>query len=542
MASDEVRRGVRTAALWTVGGILGSRLLGVVRQVVISSVFGDSASGVLRVALHIPDLIFYLVAGGAIRSGFMPVFVDLETKGRDDPELRHRAWWLFSAVITGVLTLALVLVALAELAAPLLVLPLAGRAHDLPWIGGRFAPAGAVGLTDSELAEAIRLTRILLPAQVCLLVGGVLSAALNALRRFEVTSLVPGFYNCIEIGAVVWLGQPERLGLAGAAWGFVVGAFFGHLVWQAWELWRVGRAAGVTYRPVFALRDATVQRVLRLAWPIMLGLCAAEVNLKVSSAVIAQFGSGAIAWFDNATRLARLPDGLFGAGLGLALFPFLSELASRGEMDRFRAQSEHILRLATVCAVPAAAAMMIVPLPLVDALYGHGNYIAAVPDTAALLPWCSISIVPITLAVVMTRAFYAVEDSLTPLKVGAASVAFGIVANILFGRWFGLVGPPLALGLTSLANLIGLAWIYGRRIGYRAGGKMAAVAGASLAAAVVAGFAARGFASLEVGHRYLAAVGVVVVVGLVYLPLLRLMRVEEAADLFGLLRRRRPSR
>lgn len=543
MASDapvsDVRGSVRSAALWTVSGILGSRVLGVVRQTVVSAVFGASTAGVLRVALNIPDLIFYLVAGGAIRSGFMPVFIDLETKGRDDPALRQRAWRLFSAVITGILVVAGGLVLLAHLFAPWLILPLAGRAQDLPLIGHWFGVQSG-GLTDTEVAEAVRLTRLLMPAQICLLVGGVLAAALNALERFEVTSLVPGYYNIVMIGAVVWLGQPERLGLAAAAWGLVLGACTGHFVWQAFELWRVGRAEGAYYRPILAWRDPEVQRVLRVAWPIMLGLCAAEVNLKVSSAVIARFGSDAVSWFDNASRLARLPDGLFGAGLGLALFPFLSKLASRGEMDRFRAESEHILKLACLCAMPCFAMMLVSPLPLTGALYAYGNYLPSVAPTAALLPWCAVSILPITLTVVMTRAFYAVEDSQTPLRIGAVAVAFGVVCNVLFGSWFGYIGPPLAMGVTSLVNLVGLGHAYRRRIGYADLAGLSRMTLLCLLAAVLAAGLGAAVAALLPGWGYPPVALVVLAVNaVVYLGALRLLGVREVQTVFALARRRR---
>ncbi|MCZ7599256.1 MAG: hypothetical protein M5U09_18290 [Gammaproteobacteria bacterium] len=191
-----------------------------------------------------------------------------------------------------------------------------------------------------------------MPAQIFLLLGGLLSGTLDSLKQFKVSSLVPNFYNLAIILAMVLFGQ--RYGVQTAAWGTVFGAFFGHFVWQWWSLARHGKAYGFRYVPSLQIRDPDVQRVIRIAAPIILGLCVAEINLKITGWVIAWFGESARNWLDNASASRGCPTASSAPGSGIALFPYLSEMAAAGKVDEFRKQAERILRLGLVCSIPCA--------------------------------------------------------------------------------------------------------------------------------------------------------------------------------------------
>lgn len=526
--AGDTRRAVIRASLVTVTGILGSRVLGLVRVQVLSAQFGAADAGALRAAFDLPDLLFYLVAGGALRSGFVPVFTELLTKGRDDPRQWQRAWWLFSVLVTLVAVISGVLVTLGVVFADALTAPMTGR-----WSGEGYSPE-ATQLT-------IFLTRIVLPAQLFLLVGGVFTGALDALKQFTVSAAVPNFYNLSIIGAMLLLGH--RYGVASAAYGTVFGAFVAHFLWQGWALWRHARPYGITYRPVLVVRDELVLRVLKVAGPIVLGLCVAEINLKVSGWVVAPFGERARAWFDNASRIARLPDGIFGAGLGVALFPYLSQLAVEGRVEEFRRQAEHTLRLALVCAMPCAALLACGAHPIVGVLFGHGRF---GPDdvvaTSQMLPLFALGVVPITLQVVVTRAFYANEDSLTPVRVGALAVVIGVGLNLLLGKLIGRLGPPLALSLTSALNVLGLLWLYGRRFGYADAPRLVQVSVVSFLAAVATGAVIAAVLAVPqlqtLGHlpRTLLATALCFVF---YVHVLRFVGVQEVDDVIRLARRPR---
>ncbi|MCC7491632.1 MAG: murein biosynthesis integral membrane protein MurJ [Fimbriimonadaceae bacterium] len=523
-SASRTSRAVLWAAVVTITGIFGSRLLGLVRVMVQSSAFGAENAGILRAAFDIPDLLFYIVAGGALRSGFVPIFTELLTLGRDDPAKRAQAWKLFSTLVS--------LVALAS--AGLVLLGCLGARPLAQLVSGGWSDRG---FSEDSIEQVIWLTRILLPAQIFLLVGGVFSGTLDSLKRFSVTAAVPNFYNLCIIGAMLWLG--ERHGIASAAYGTVCGALLGHLVWQAWALWRTRAESGCSYRPSLNLGDPTVRRVIRIAAPIVLGLCVAEINLKVSTWVMAIFGEAARNHFDNASRVARLPDGIFGAGFGIALFPFLSEMAALGKTGEFRRQAEQILRLATICTLPSVALFCAAAAPLIDLLFGRGRFTPTdVQACAQLLPLFALGIVPITLQVVLTRAFYAQQDSRTPVKVGAAAVLLGVVANVALARVLDRYGPPLALALTSTANVAGLLWLFGRRFGYDDAPRLWSVLWRGALAAVGAGLATwGGLQALELGRAAATALATVVCLG-TYAVLLHLLRVPELREALALLRRR----
>lgn len=526
-ANANTRRAMLAASVITVFGIFGSRVLGLTRVQLISAFFGAQDAGALRAAFDLPDLLFYLVAGGAIRSGFVPVFTDLLTQGRDDEETRRRAWFLFSVLATGIVVAGTLLVVAGEIWTKQLTAPMTGG-----W--------SARGFTAEATELTIRLTRVMLPAQVFMLVGGLLSGALNSVKHFTVPALVPAFYNLAIIGAMVFFGR--RLGVTSAAWGVLVGGFFGHLLWQAWAMRKYGEPHGMFYRPSLAFTDPEVIRVLKIAAPIMLGLCVAEINLKISGWVIAWFGEAARAWFDNASRIARLPDGIFGAGLGIALFPFLSELASEGKQTEFLRQTEMTLRLALVCVLPCVAIMIAVPQPIIAALFGYGQFHGAdVNATARLLPLFALGIVPVTLQVVITRAFYAQQDSLTPLKIGAVTVAFGIAINLLLGKLLGVPGPALALSITSTLNVVGLMWLFSRKFGYHDPGRLWRVLGRSSVATVACGLA--GWASAAALGQFSSHALLVVPVSAavsfgVYLLGMKWLGVEDLDEAGRILRRR----
>lgn len=519
------RRAVLAAALITVTGIFGSRVLGLVRVQVQSRWFSPNEVGALRAAFDLPDLLFYIVAGGALRSGFVPVFVDLLRKGRADREQLDRAWWLFSVLVTAVGLLSVLFVLLGVVFADFITAPMTGRWSS----SGGFSPE-ATRLT-------VHLTRLILPAQLFLLIGGVLSGTLDSLRQFRVTALVPCFYNLAIIGGMVLLRH--QCGVDSAAYGTIVGAVMGHGLWQMWALRQHGRPLGIHYRPVLAWRAPLVQEVVRVAAPIILGLCVAEVNLKICGWAVAPFGEAARAWFDNASRVARLPDGIFGAGLGIALFPFLSFLASEGNVEQFKQQAEHILRLALVCTTPLAAFLGVSSGLCINLLFGGGKYLPAdVAQTAAMLRWFAVGVVPLTLTLVLTRTFYARRDSVTPLRTGLWSVLLCLPVNLLLTRWLQAPGTALAFSATCWINLALLGAAHVRQTGFAAPAKLARVfVTAHLGAALAAGAAQ--LAARHGGHGKLAQTTLAfVVLVVVYGVLMRLAGTEEIADVWRLLRRR----
>jgi len=457
-------RTVLSASALMVVATLGSRVLGMVRESVTSGIFGRAGVGALEAAFRFPDFLYFLLAGGALRSGFMPIFTRYMNGGEES-----RAWRTFSLLCTTVFVVACALVA----GGILLASPLTGL------ISQGFA-------SETLRADAVRAAQWLFAAQIAFLLSGVFSGVLNAMGSFLLPALGPSLYNLSIILGALLLGS--SLGIQGAALGGLAGAWVGHFLLQAVGLWR----KRARFRPALALRDPDFVEVIKLALPIVLGLCVAEVNLVISSLLAGRwFGEEDLGAFRLALRLARLPDGLFGGGLGIALFPVLSTLAARGQFTEFRQRLEMILRVALLCALPSAVVLAVLRQPLIGALYGYGKMgggdVAAV---AELLPIFALVVVPITWQAVISRAFYAQEDTVTPVKVGAAAVAVGIALNFGLGWLLQIRGIVLALALTSLLNIAGLVYLYHRRLGFGEARRLLHTALHSLlASAVLAGVA-----------------------------------------------------
>ena len=522
------RREVLAAALFMILGIFGSRVLGLVRVQVQSWWFTPEDAGALRAAFIVPDLLFYIIAGGALRSGFVPIFVRLLRAGEGDEASQRQAWWLFSVLVTTITLFSIVIVALGVTFAGPMMAPFLGR-----WSGkGGFSPQAA--------ALTVHLTRLLLPAQVFLLVGGVLSGTLDAMKRSRVTAAVPCLYNAAIILAMYLLRQ--RCGVQSAVYGVLVGGFISNLAWQAWALAREGRPLGIRFKPALNLSHPLVREMAAMAAPIVLGLTVAEINLTLAKMANAAYGEAAVAWFDNASRLARLPDGIFGAGLGIALFPYLSHLMAEGKEAEYHRQAMHVLRLAVICTVPLAAILACAPLPPVALLFGHGKYGPVdVANTATMLAAQAIGIVPLTLSVVLTRVFYARGDSMTPLRCGVGAIAFGALASLVSARFGGFAGPALAFSLACWFNAAQLLLAYRAHGGLDSASSLWRTALLGHAAAVVAGIA--GWLSLKApgGNLVHAALSTCVILA-VYVILLWWWKLDELATLMRLLKRRlRPS-
>ncbi|MFN2225821.1 MAG: murein biosynthesis integral membrane protein MurJ, partial [Anaerolineae bacterium] len=270
-----------------------SRALGLLREVVISHRFGTGGElDAYLAAFRLPDILFQIVAGGALASAFLPTFATL-LAGDDD----EGAWRLASAVINLVLILTAVLSVAAALAAPWLVRTV---------VAPGFPPA------RQDLTAG--LMRLMLLTPTVFGVSGVVMGILNARQHFLLPALAPIVYNLGIIGGAVLLAP--RLGVQGLALGVVVGAL-GHLLVQLPGLAR----HGLRYSPVLGLRDPGVHEVGRLMLPRVLGLAAVQVNFLVNTILASGLVAGSLAAINYAWLLMLLPQGVFAQSVATAAFP-----------------------------------------------------------------------------------------------------------------------------------------------------------------------------------------------------------------------------
>ena len=422
--------------------LLLSRLLGLVRDMVIASKFGTSHStDAYTLAFQLPDLIFYLIAGGALSSAFIPVFSEyLHTKREKE------AWHIYSSVTTVITIAITTLVALAMVFAVPLVHLMAGGAEK----------EGIVPLVAL-------ISRIVLPAQIAFFVGGgLMLGALYSLQRFAVPGLGPNIYNLgIIFGAVV-LSVFFKDGVVGMAFGALVGACIGNLVIPAWELKR----AGGKFRPSFDVKHPGVKRVFKLMLPIIFGLSLGGVYPVILRSFASYYPGGpSDIYFSN--LLMQAPVGVLGQSLAIAIFPALSQFHAEQRMDMYRKQIASTLRTVIYLTVPVSAFMALAAPQIVSGLYQHGKFTAAdAVNVATCLRWFCFGISAWCLQPVITRGFFAIQNTLTPTIIGTLVTAF-FVGSVYYlkSTALGLFALPLASSISSIVLIVSLIAFLMPRIG-----------------------------------------------------------------------------
>lgn len=461
----EIKKDVADAEqgqVWRAAGIVSaafvaSRLLGLVRDAVIGYYFGATGleANAYRIATRIPETIFFIIAGGALGSAFIPTFSAYFA--RDDA---RGGWRLFSAIVNLVLVVLAVVAALAAIFARQFLL------LYLPEMAGQ---PELLGLTTA-------LLRVLLISTVIFGASGVFMGALNARQHFVLPALAPIVYNVGIIGGAVVAGETSLFAsenVMGLAWGTVIGAA-GHLLIQVPGL----RQKGATYRPLLTLRHPGVRQVLRLMAPRVLGLSFSQINNLIIPALARSLL--VIAPLDYAWKIVLMPQSILGQALGIAAFPTFSTLAARKELPRMRRILADTLRLITFLGLPAMILLMILSQPIVSLAFERGAFSAGDTDLTA---WALLFYAPGLLALatleVVSRAFYALEDTHTPVLAGALQLAAMAGLAFAFSHWLfpvlgwsSLGGLALGVSLSNLLETLLLLWLLRRKMAGVAGRRM----------------------------------------------------------------------
>lgn len=489
---------------------VASRMLGLLREVVIARQFGTSAEmDAYLAAFRVPDFLFYVVAGGALGSAFIPVFAGYLTR-RD----RAGAWQLASAVINWVMLILLALGGLAALLAPWLV----------QTFFGEFSPA--------QQALTTELMRWMLISTVIFGVSGVVMGILNAHQHFLLPALAPSIYNvAIILGA--WLLGPTW-GVRGLTAGVVVGAA-AHLLIQLPGL-RSGPQR-MQYRPVLALRDASLHEVGRLMAPRVLGLAAVQLNFVVATVLASGLAEGSVTALNYGWIIMLLPQGVIAQSVATALFPTLAALAASGE----RAEMRHIfgvtLRNLLFLTLPAAVGLIILREPIVRLVLQRGNFDAgSTAITAWALGFFALGLVGHAVVEITTRAFYALKDTKTPVVWGIVAMLVNIGLSLIFMNvfarlgWAAHGGLALANSIAVTVEMIALLVLLGPKMeGLADSGLGQAIGKMSLAAAGMAIVLLALLPLWSVGPTWFGGAAGIVIGGLVYLALAFAFKVDELA-------------
>jgi putative peptidoglycan lipid II flippase len=452
-------RVLATASLILTSAALVSRLLGWIRLLVIGSQFGASRElDAYFAAFRIPDAIFQLVVAGALSAALIPVFSSYRARGQE-----AEAWRLASSIINLVVIALAGLSLLMAIFAPVLV-PIVAPGFDVP---------------TTELT--IRMTRVMLLSPVLIGMGAVVSGILNSYERFAVPSLAPLAYNLVIILAAIFLAP--IMGVEGLAVGVAIGSL-AHLVIQLPALGKVGQRYDLT----IGLGHPGVRKVAFLMGPRMLGLAAGQLNFIVSTILASGLPEGSLTAYNYAFQLSQIPVGVLGVSVAVALFPTLSRDAALGKVGEIRRQVSTSLRVLIFIAAPLTAAMIVLAQPITSVFFQYGLFSEQSAErTAGALAFFAIGLVGHIVVHVLTRAFYAMQDTRTPVLWAIIAVAINVPLMAWLVGPMGIEGLALALSISASLEVIGLLWALHRRIESIEG---AAVLRSAMRSAVGAGAAA----------------------------------------------------
>lgn len=512
---------------FTVGGFtMLSRILGMVRDVLTAGLFGTSlAFSAFSVAFRIPNLFRALFGEGALSAAFIPVFQETR-QSRGEAE----AWRLAARItsLAGVVLLGVV------------ALGILGMSGTLWWVPG---------LSEKTLT-ILPLARIMLPYVFFICLAALAMGVLNSYRKFSTSAFTPTLLNVTWILSVLFVIPVFRgtgTQITVLAWTvFVAGAV--QLGYLLGPLRRVGWRA----RFDADWSDPLVRRVFLLMGPNALGLAVNQVNVLLSSWLALMAGSWAPSALFYAERLIYLPQGILATSLGVVLLPVLSEFAVLGEYGNMRDAVQHGLRTLLFVMTPAAIGLLVLAAPVVRLLFEHGKFDAdSTMLTARALRFYAPGLMVFCLAKVFVPAFYALQDTKTPVKIGLCSVAICLTCNLVavnvlpeYWRHAGLAASTV---VAEAFNGTMLAALLHRRLGalrYRA--VLATVARAlGLAAAMAAAaYFANGWLSAKVAawRPALAPFAVLPAIAAgvaTYFALAKVFRVPELGFVTEALRSRR---
>ncbi len=515
--SAEAERGKLVSRAGVVAaGTLASRLAGLGRDVAIAALFDRSQTDAFWIAFTIPTALRQLLAEGAVSSAVVPILTGkIATQG----DAAARAFFARARAVS-LLALALVSILGVALAGPLTETFAAGF-HATP---GKFE-------------RTRELTRLVFPYVLFMGTAAMGMAALNANRRFALAAFAPGVLNLGIIAAAVALRVPLAAHGIDTAMALGIGVLVGGALQVASQLPSL-RRLGYLSRPILDLRDPSVRDMLRRILPMAFGMGIYYVDLVVSRRFLSDLGEGAQSYFAWAMRVCDFPLGIFVMALSTAALPSLSTLAAKGDLAELARTYAHGMRLSMFVAIPASVALVVLGEPLVVLLFQRGEFDAhAAHETARALAWQGGALFTIAAVRQQVPALYALGDTRTVVIVSAIdSVAFLAMAIGLRGP-FGHVGVSMAIGGSTVVQMVLLFVALKKRLGTIRGVEIARASLVILSASAIAALGARACASAMTGRVLPGLIGGLTFL-LLYIAAARVLRCRELSELAAPLARR----
>lgn len=509
-------RQIARAAGTIMAAFVLSNLTGLFRQILILRAFGtENVLDAFNAASTYTDLLFSLIAGGALASAFVPTFTAF--LARDE---RKNAWLLASALINLVL-LILCLTSLVSLF------------FSRQLVGTILAPKFSPSLQDLTAS----LLRILLIAPAIFGVSGLLMGILNAHQVFIWPALAPTMYWLGMIAGVLFL--TPSMGIYGLAWGAVLGAGM-HLLVQVPAVLKLPARRFIL---TLGLRFSPVGQVARLMAPRLLGVAAVQINFVVNTILATGQPEGSLTAIKSAWAVMTMPQVVIAQAIAIAALPTFSAQAARGELVQMRRSLAGTLRGVIFLSLPASIGLVLLRAPIVSLLFERGKFD---PHSSQLVAWALLwyaaGLVGHSLVEIVSRAFYALQDTKTPVLVGAAAMSLNVLFSLVFSAFFDRVGwmphggLALANSLATTLEMAVLLYLMRRRLDGLEGKLLLSGSAQAVLATLVMSLALGLWLgwSHDLSAWVTGGIGVVVG-GAVYAAGILVLRVPEARELLSLL-------
>lgn len=440
----QATRQIARAAGTVMAAFILSNLIGLVRQVLVSRAFGTlSEFDAFNAAATYPDLIFSLVAGGALASAFVPTLTGFLTK-----EDRDGGWFLSSAIGNLVFILLSVLSLISIVFAPQIV---------QLFLAPRYSP---------EMQElTASLLRVLLIAPAIFGISGLMMGILNAHQVFLWPALAP---------SMLWLGMiigvlffTPTMGIFGLAWGYVLGAIM-HLGIQIPALFRL---PGCRYFATLGLQFPAVKEVGRLMGPRLLGVAAVQINFVVNTILATGMAEGSLGSLKYAWAIMTMPQVVIAQAIAIAALPTFSSQIAMGKTAEMRSTLAATLRGVIFLALPAMMGLILLREPIIAMLFQRGAFTAQSTTLVAwALLWYTLGLLGHSFVEILSRAFYAMHDTKTPVIVSIGAMSLNVIFSLAFVfifdqlGWLPFGGLAFANTLATSLEMISLYYLMRRRL------------------------------------------------------------------------------
>ena len=446
MAIKSKTTSVLQAANIVMLAMLASRLLGYVRDIIILARIGqNSFTDAYNAAFSVPDTLYMLLVGGALSAAFIPIFSSYLARNEE-----KQGWKSVSIIFNWIMLLMAIGVTLGIVFAP------------------AFVEILVPGFDAATKELTVCLTRIMFIQVIFMCFSGISTGILQSYKNFTAPAIGSVLYNIgIIVGGLVLMNPIEHFfpgyGVAGFSIGVVLGAFLNFFV-QFRALMKIG----IDYSLSFDTKDEGFRELIILIIPVLIGLGAQQLNLFVNQNLASGLDAGLLTALRNAQRIMQVPISIFGIAIGVAVFPTMTSFAATKKMKEFKDTLMMGVRTVVFITIPASVGLAVLSTPAIRLLYEYssGEFTAAnTEQTAYALIFYSIGTFAYAAVHTLSRSFYALKDTKTPVWCAVLSIVGNIIFSLILVRVMGHGGLALAYSIAGILNMAALLGMLHIKIG-----------------------------------------------------------------------------